>query len=1077
MSENADGWSLDMPTEVAERVVAELPAGGEKVVAAMRTAAVLIVQAVDNETGLRFAESAVYNLREALEAVVAGRTPVPGGLPVVVEAWARFESEVAQPGNEIAESLDAFGTVLRSAAERQDRNSYHEAQLLGYLRGQSGIDPLDGGLDLVAEYKRLRRTASQGLHRDTTLDSAIGLHQKTLAWFVRMFTPPDTVVLALRELAAQPWRGRDQIDRLRELASNSHHLRVFFTHLVDPAWLDPLYKADVVPLPNRERPWPVDGLLGGLGRTTPAAVAELVQRLVADCKHLPVEQRLDARFTLLVLATQLGPDGHRVVGDVATAHPDNQAVRSLAAGTVQRADPADSIVERVSRVVLAGGPRDRDSYHYRLLLDQLEAGMNPDNAAKRVQMVAAKLRNAAQDRHADWIVMGIARLTTKLGDEDRSFMVVVSHYLARLLERARTLGVPSRRLLDWVNEIPGEVGERLACRVLAAANDIPVQDRIDHVTRRLASQTVTGDDRDLVNAVLAADPDPARLAAWIEALGPPSDPPPDPSMLPADWARVWRWSAVLPGHVLTRWQTQITEVHALHGQFDPEEFDHRTPTVYAMWGQAAYNTEELAALPVLDAARVVAAWRPDADSNRRMIGARELARVLQTVVAADPTAWTADPAAVVQTLREPVYVLHYIDAIAGKAADVLSQTGAVITAARLATTERWTATVLGDGTFDFEPDWHSVDTAIVDLIAALADHDAPFAEHLDTAWSWALSALDWLSDTDSPERDEPLSRAINNPRGRGLLAALSLAAWEHRTNAAIRPQFFDTLDALLRVTGPVGMEYRAILASQRPRLERVAQDWLDRRVDPLFRDDNAGPATMDLTLKYARYVTPWLHRTLRDEIIAAALRGATNAVASLLIGTLRGEPGYDIDTIITALRQEPAVLATAAEQVADLVQNSATDAPELARAVQFWQVLLDANRDVVPVDVLRRTGRWAFVTGLPDSAWSSLMIRALILTDGYIDYGIEVADRCEAVPLPGENTRILLLLQGHGEPWEQHHIAQVALKALRILSTTRPDVHFLALRTRLIELGYAEATDLTPYDTTAGAGAPARPSS
>lgn len=1062
MSEDSESSLLDLPPDVADRVVAELSDRGKKAVAALRTAAVLIAQAVHDETGLRLAESAAYNLREALDAVVTGRTPAPGGLPLVVEAWAQFEREQAQPGNDDVASLETFGMVMRSTAKKQDRSSYHEAKLLGYLRDKSGVEPLFGGLDPIGEYKRLRRTASQGLHQETALDSVADLYERTLAWFVRMFTPPDTVVLALRELAAETWRSPDQIHRLRELASNPHHLRVFFTHLVDSTWLVPLYRAGVVPPPEGKESWPVVGLLHGLGRTTPSAVAELAQLLLADCKQLPGSQRLEARFKLLTLAVQLGPAGHRIVGDVATTHPDNTSVRTLAASAVRRADPADPVVERVANVVLNGDPGDRDSYYYRLLLDQLISGMTPNNAEKRVRMVAAKLRHAAQKPSAVWFVPDIARLSSNLGEDDRHLLVVISHSLARIVVRAHALGVPSRRLLDSLAEIPGEIGERLTCRVLALADDIPVKEKIDHVTRRLASQTATGDDQDLVAAVLASNPGYAQLALWTDALGSPSDPPGDPALLPADWAKAWRWSAILPGYLLTQWQVPIASVSARHGEIGPEAFSQRIPVFQAKWGQSAYESADLTALSVLDAARLVAGWRPDKNSDLRMNGARELARVLQSVVAAEPHAWTADAVTVVVTLREPVYVQHYLRGLTARAADILPRSVEIITAACLATSERWTPTVLGNDDYDFEPDWHRVDSATVDLISALADHGAPFAEHLDTVWSLALAALDSLPRTGDSAMDDPLHRAINTASGRGLQAVLSLAHWEHRHAAAVRPQFLDTLDHLLDVTGPVGMEHRAILASQRPRLELIAQDWLNRRTDELFRDHRFGPAAVDVTLKYARYTTPWLHRTLRDDIIAAALRGTENAVASLLTGTLEGQRGYDIDTIITALREEPAVLSKAAEDMAFLVQDSPTDAPQMALAVQFWQALLDARRDVVPVEVLRCTGRWAFVTGLPDRTWSSLTAQTLITTEGVIDYAIEVADRCETVPIPGASTRILLLLQGRGELWEQHHIGRVALNALRTLSAGRPDENFSALRTRLIELGYDEAADLNP---------------
>ncbi|WP_141974974.1 hypothetical protein [Saccharothrix saharensis] len=1058
---------LDLPPEVVERVVAELSAQGEKVVAALRTAAVLIMQAVHDESGLRLAESAAYNLREALDAVVTGRTPVPGGLPVVVEAWERFEREAAQPGNDDAASLDVFRAVIRKTTEKQERDSYHQNRLLGYLRDKSGVDPLAGDLDPVIEYQRLRRTVSQGLHRDTALDTVTGSYQDTLAWFVRMFTPPDAIVLRLRELAAQPWRGAEQVDRLRETASNPHHLRLFFARLVDPAWLDPLYEAGVVRLPESGTPWPVAGLLEGLGRSASAAVAALARRLLADCKQLPAEQRLDARFMLLTMATQLGADGHTIVGDIATAHPDVRAVRSLAAGTVKRADPTDPLVERVGTALLNAGPMDRDNYYYQLLLDRLETGMTPDNVEKRTRMVAAKVRLAAGAQNADWVALGIARLTTDLGENDRQFLIVASHYLARMMARAQVLGVASRQLLAWVTAIPGQVGERLVCRILACAEDIPLQDKIDHITRRLASPTATGDDQELVDAVLAARPGPARLAAWTDALGSPSPLPADPAVLPRDWARAWRWSAILPEHLLTGWQEPITAVAEHHGRLDREAFDRRIPAFFSQWGQSAYTEEQLAALPVLDAARLIAGWRPDADSEQRLISARELARTLQAVVAAAPSTWSTDPVAVVETLREPVYVLHYFRALTEKAADVISYAGGIIAAARLARSRRWAPTILGNDDFDFEPGWHNVDTAIIELVTALAEHDAPMAdEHLDTAWSWALSALDSPPEADEDPVDVSYNRAIGTPHGRGLQTVLALADWEQRNTAAIRPRFLDTLDRVIRTTGLVAMRYRAILAWERPRLERIAPVWLDSRVQALFRDGDIGRATVDLVLAYSRYTTPWLHQTLRDEIIAAALRSA-GAVPCLLLGTLHGEPGYDVDEVIAVLRKDPAVLAEAAEDMAHLVQNSSADSPVLATATRFWQALLDANRDVAPVEVLRRTGRWAFVTGLPDTIWAPLTARTLTLTEGRIDYPGEIADRCETVPVPGDSTRILLLLQGRGEPWEQHHVAQVALKTLHMLSGDRPDDNFLPLRTRLVELGHDAAADLTPYENQA----------
>jgi hypothetical protein len=119
----------------------------------------------------------------------------------------------------------------------------------------------------------------------------------------------------------------------------------------------------------------------------------------------------------------------------------------------------------------------------------------------------------------------------------------------------------------------------------------------------------------------------------------------------------------------------------------------------------------------------------------------------------------------------------------------------------------------------------------------------------------------------------------------------------------------------------------------------------------------------------------------------------------------------------------------------------------------------------MPVDVLRCTGRWAFVIGVPDSVWTTMMVGTLILTNGTIDYATEVADRCETAPITsGSCTILLLLLQGRSEHWERHHIAQVALTVLRAMSADGADEKFLALRTRLVELGHDEAADFLPQE-------------
>ncbi|MGW5721900.1 hypothetical protein ACWEVP_37400 [Amycolatopsis sp. NPDC003865] len=1055
------GVEFSLSAEVIARITTELPAQAKKIAAALQTAAALINLAVNDETGLRFPESAAYNVREALDAVVSGRDPAPGGLPAVADAWIRFDLERSQPGTDEAEALAVFEAVLLRETERRDRNSYHTAKLLGYLSSKSGVEPLTGQLDPIAEYKRLRDTAAGGLHSATALALATGLYRDTIAWFTRMFTPPDAIVLAIQELAAESWCGAEQIGRLRALASNPHHLRLFFAHVTDPAWLDPLHQAGAIGLPESGAPWPASALTDGLGRTNPDQVAAVMSQLYTEAGSVPPDRQLDARFNLMVVATHLGPAGYPIIADAARDHPTNGAVRALATDCGKGADATHPVVERVCDYLLNLDPDDHDDYYFRLLLAQLESGMTPENAEQRTKLAVYKLRRAAREPHAKWIVLGIARLTTELGDDDHDFFVVAAHYLARMFIRAHALGVPDQRLLELAETISGEVGERLISRVLAFAEDVPLRRKIDHVSLRLSSSTATGEDKDLVDAVLAAGPDPDDLAAWAEAMGVPS-PQNAEEGLPRDWARAWRWATVLPAPVLERWREQIAAVSAVHGHIGSDAFDHRMPSSFTIWGQSPFSMDDLAGRPVLDAAHMIAEWRPDNKDVMRSHGSLELARTLESAVAADPQRWTEDPAAVVEALREPVYVLHYFTALGKVAKEITSRTDEIFGAAHLAKTAQSVPVALGEPNFDYEPDWRRVDDAIVDLITALARHHARLAGQLDLAWSWALEAVWSPPEFNDDASDNPLTRAMTNRRGRGLRAAVLLAAWEYHDHEAVRAAFVDTLDTVLTVTGTRGMEFRAILAAHRPLLEQIDGSWLDQRADALFRGD-AGPDTMSLTLRYAQ-PTPWLYRNLRDEIVRAAQRGIKSAVRVLLVGLLRGEDGCALQTTISDLRKSPELLQQATSDVATLVQRSDSEAPELATAVAFWIALLDAERTAVPVEFLRHLGRWAFVTGVPEHDWAPLMLHTLQLTGGHIDYPIEVANRCESVPVPGDSVQILLLLLGHGEGWEAHHVAQTALNALRTLSDTRQDEGFADLRTRLIELGYHDAIHVSPYE-------------
>lgn len=238
---------------------------------------------------------------------------------------------------------DLFAVLRRIAAD-DSRESLHERKLLEYLRYRAGLSSESRQGDPISEYRDLRNEANEGLHDKIALAQVASLQARVVAWFVRVFTPPEQVVEAIRALASQPWRGHDQIVGFTRLATSDHHLRLLFAEIIDPAWLRPLRDAGIAQPPTPGTPWPVDGLLGGLAKSNPEAVADLVELLLADMRVRAKEEWGAAAFELLRFAFQLGPAGHTTVAEVARQHSQLDNVRSLAVHFALGVAPSDPVV-------------------------------------------------------------------------------------------------------------------------------------------------------------------------------------------------------------------------------------------------------------------------------------------------------------------------------------------------------------------------------------------------------------------------------------------------------------------------------------------------------------------------------------------------------------------------------------------------------------------------------------------------------------------------------------------------------------------------------------------------------------
>lgn len=735
-------------------------------------------------------------------------------------------------------------------------------------------------------------------------------------------------------------------------------------------------------------------------------------------------------------------------------------------------DDSDPLHLAVADAVIGNESRHDGGYRTKQSLTHLISGATTDNIEARFELLAHKCRKLATPERARFVVPDVTELTVT-GSDDSEPLVLVANALARLVLIARDLGVSNAWMLELVSRVPGEWGERLACQVLAGASDIGRDDKIAHLVRRLHSETATGDDRLLLNDLAPFTSD--EILSLRDGLGQPAPPPPPTDRYPlgANWAKAWRWSMLLPAGVLVGWDDAIAAVADIHGQPDPTALDRPMRNAVVSHGSSPYPPEDLAAMEPLAAAELAAEWRPSAD-DAWGVSARELARSIESVVNDDPAAWIVSPAEIVRVLREPVYIDHYLRGLKASVAKLPpSSATLLIQAIALIRAERWPPTTLGRDDYDYEADWTGVDSAVVELIDALADRDAGLNNHLDQCWSLAGEAATDLPEdlgsvesyADAARHDDPLHGAINSSFGKGFQAQLALGGWEHRKFGAASDRLVEALDAAMSVDGEVGQQLRAVISGTRPFVEAIAADWIDRNFDELF-GGRAGRLALAQTLKYSR-PTPAFYERSFELLLSAARRNDDHAVAWLLIAHLWNEPGYTYDAIVNGLRDSPSPRSTLADEVARLGQGLPDDQRDATkRAVAFSRRLIaDTGVQIRPED-LTGLRRWAMASELDNATWLELTEATVAKTGGQIAYAVEVADRCSKVQPSSAALGILLAVLGHGDTWEQHHIDGAALEALRSAADGGiDDESFVHLRERLIHRGRHEATNIRPQRT------------
>jgi hypothetical protein len=994
-----------------------------------------------------------YCLREAMKAIPESQDVDGVGRwrersREVADAKRRLEMIRGFPGEDEEGALDHLLAKIDEMALTHEQDRIHQQRLIAVIVNRTGARPLTSGTDPVRTYQDLLDRCDRAVHGTVTFEVAQQLWTDCMAVLRQLFMPPDVRHRELDALADLDSPGEDDAQAVLSLVAGPNHLQRFLSRIKTSAWFDLLDASGLLEPPGGQGAWPVFVAVERLKEDDPAGIAVALERMFDRWGAHERRAWYIARASI-----DLGVHGRDLVLRALRRHPASAGLIHLAVMAASRSDPADEFVESVADIALnqAGDLFPPVEPLGRALVD----GVTAENYASRIRILCLKLRAVPSDDRG--------RLLWDRGGsiEDRPDYFEHDHFNVLLQALVQCLGraldvVDAADLLEAIDPLPGDLIDRVRAWVLGHGTGIDSATLIGGISHAVATRRPTGDDLRLIDRI-TSEADPSEyVEAWSRAL--PT--PPTAAALgtalaagevPADWVRILDWSGPLPAEVTADWSAVIAVLSGIYGEPSRARLE-RQKQVEIGTGQSPLSEDEIRAMPVEEAARQIASWRPD--PNEWLVSARELGRTLEAVVKADPASWASEPLKIVGLLHHPTYIGHYLRGLA--TADNLAgvPTDELFDAIAFMRTRPWAATPLGSDGVDFDAGWRGAEGASVDLIKSLADSDHGLANRRDEAWSilrTEVSRREEPSGIVEGARD-PLESAINRPCTRALEAVLSFMGHEFRAEQDVRPDALGLLESVLQLGDSDGAEHRAIIAPRIGFLRHIAPDWVDTHREQLFGDaapDELGQITVDLALKWGQ-PNSWLVEQFTHQVKDAVRREVDNALEQYLIATLRETPGYKISDAVGFLSSLNK-LSAAGEALGRLLRADDAPAPAVTVATEFWTQALGAHR----TEDLAGFGWFSEISVLDDAAWADLTLQTLTTNHGRIDWAPQGAERASNIP-PTPVTLAILneLARGLPDEWDRRQVAETAVSVLNEATELADTPEYQRLRTTLLERGY-----------------------
>jgi len=1041
--------------ELLEHLRVEFHSGGKRAVEFLVSAQWLL----ESEPGSvpRLGEAVAYACREALGSITeAGKTndgdPWRKLSRSVVAAARRYKLHKSSQSEDTEQLLSALlATIEEMRRFHKDESSLHQRRLIAVILDRAGVSP-HSGAQPIAAFQDLWTRLNDALHGDCSVADAREMWSDCVALLRQLFLPAPLRLGELERLARIETPGEADLGEVLSLAGTSVHLKQFVRLVASPNWLRLLDSAGVLDGPDMDLWW---AAATAAARLAPDYLDEVVTWL-EDLKVRYGDDPERARC-IASAARRIGEPAAELLLQVLNSHQGDAGIVMEAVNATRELDASsEAVADSVD--LLFNESNWPHLYLSERLADHLAAGIVEHNARRRIKLVGYKLRSVPE---TDYVLRRLrSERAGSISDFDEPLpgerAAVLVTCTVSMLRRAWDW-LPADELVSLLEPVPDGLRQRLRSWVLAHAPDVDPVVLVSEVGHAISSRLPNGDDVSLIGRALESAEGDDVSDNWRNALGrAPSIEEVGRALsdasVPRDWLRSAEWSLLLPLSAAGEW-TPVVQLlaarFALSGRAQLENWRQVEATI----STSPFSAEDLAALTPVQAAEQIAAWRPAPGEWQN--DARQLGRVLETVVRQNPDGWLVDPVGITVKLFHPTYIRSYMEGVKEVVTGHAISVTALLDVVTLVHTQPWPAEALADDPLDYDADWEEAQRVGLDLIRAMADADVDFGDRSDEVWTRIeRAARDRSAGSGFLSPVDPLTSAINRPCTRAFETVLLFVAAELRAAKPPRSAFITLLDYALRLEDEDGVEYRAILAPRLGWVRQALPDWIDANIDLLFGDDapnGLAQLTVDLAIQWS-LPNRWLLENYPDMIKNAVLRDAEEAVKHFLVAMLWNCPGYQVEDIVRFTEQHheehPWISSKMGMILSSLIGHEDVEDHHLETALHLWKALLESSTALS----LEGFGWLYKVTALDDERWAKLTLDTLqaISNTGFWVHG--ATERAMAQPLTATKLSLLnTIIRGQLEPWHRYHITGNINRVLENANSLQGTAEYQRLLTALRE--------------------------